>query len=98
MQNDLISRSALIEELKKCTCTDKHDERIIKDFVVHIVEKQPIAYDVEKVVAELEENKQPIVGVVFDENIPSDDKAFSRFKFNVGIETAIEIVRNGGKE
>lgn len=54
MQNDLISKNALIEELKKCTCTDKHDERIIKDFVIHIIEQQPIAYNVEKIMQQIE--------------------------------------------
>ena len=77
---------------------DSLKEKFMSDAFREMVDDEPTAYDVEKIVEKLEENKQPIVGVVFDESIPSDDKAFSRFKFNVGIETAIEIVRNGGKE
>ena len=37
----LIDADVLIECLKGCTCTDKHDEKIIKDFVVHIINEQP---------------------------------------------------------
>ena len=87
MQNDLISRSALIEELKKCTCTDKHDERIIKDFVVHIIEKQPIVYDVKKVVAELEKYKSTIYS-----------EAGECLEQYVYLDTAKKIVRKGGVE
>ena len=39
--DDLISRSALIEELMGCTCTDKHDELIIKRFVGDMVRSFP---------------------------------------------------------
>ena len=53
----LIDEDLLIKELKGCTCTDKHDERIIKDFCVHAVHKQPTAYDPEEVVKQLEAQK-----------------------------------------
>jgi hypothetical protein len=97
MQNDLISRSALIEELKKCTCTDKHDERIIKDFVVHIVEKQPIAYSVENVLIELEEKTELAYKRYMDSN--SYNPATVRYQTQyTERKMCLDIVRNGGKE
>ena len=46
---DLISRSALIEEIRK------GDKVASFNYFISLVQAQPTAYDVEKVVAELEE-------------------------------------------
>lgn len=48
MQNDLISRSALMEEIKK-----QDTSNLTKGLVLQFVEKQPSAYDVEKVVEDV---------------------------------------------
>ena len=53
MKDDLISRSALIEVLKNPLTFETQLEVTIDDLIT-IVENQPTAYDVDKVVAELE--------------------------------------------
>lgn len=52
--SDLISRSALIRNISK-VCGDLGIE--LPDQVIDMITAQPIAYDVEKVVAELEKAK-----------------------------------------
>ena len=89
MQNDLISRSALLE----CFSITKDGHRIperdcdnfeitvsIKD-IKKIIKNQPIAYDVEKVVQQLEE-------MSFEDDCGGA----------VLLHDAEPIVRNGGKE
>lgn len=93
MQNDLISRSALIEVLNKWA--DANAERgydTAYDLVqecIEVVKERPAAYDVEKVVAELEEQ--------IDNNRGWEDEDYY-WGETKGYEHAIEIVRNGGKE
>lgn len=52
--------------------------------VIMEIEEQPTAYDVENVVAKLEEQKSNLTDW-------AEDKAFE-----IGIEKAIEVVKNGG--
>ena len=93
MQGDLISRSALIEEIESLTmqitglrsgkgvlseCMKEYKKSILR-----IIDEQPTAYNVEKVMAELEERK----------NRPPELE-YRHLNFA----DAIEIVRNGGKE
>jgi hypothetical protein len=54
MQNDLISRSALIEVLKNPSLFESQLEITIED-IISVIEELPCAYNVEKVVQELEE-------------------------------------------
>jgi hypothetical protein len=85
MQGDLISRSALIEMFKDKINRNTRNSilRIFLLEAIKIVENQPTAYDVEKVVAELEEAS----------TMDDVDDAFYIREYK-----AIEIVRNGGKE
>ena len=94
MQNDLISRSALIEELQKYFINNT----IHKNDLAEVIANIPTAYNVEKVMAELEEQKCEY------------EKIFNRLKYEVpnqaiyylglhsGCEISEHIVRNGGKE
>ena len=97
--NDLISRSEVLELLYKIfdeyyMSTDKNPSIISKSFgtesfgidVFKKIKKMPTAYDVDKVVEELETNKQNALEV--EESIK---------EYNVWNE-AIEIVKAGGKE
>ena len=82
MKNDLISRSALIEAFKNPKTFETKLEITIDD-IVAVINEQPTAYDVENVVAELEEELVDIG---------------AKTGYHKGITKAIEIVRNGGKE
>ncbi len=98
MQNDLISRSALIEAFSKNSIFTKVTNAEGKN-VLEIINDQPIAYDVEKVVAELEEevdyqDKKSYEADTFEEVSVSS----TRISMRKCYEHAIEIVRNGGKE
>lgn len=88
MQGDLISRSALIEKFKDILNEKQHNSifRIFLLETIEIVEKQPTAYDVEKVIAELNE-----------EEIALEDN-YGDYVLCVPTRIAEQIVRNGGKE
>lgn len=94
--SDLISRSALIEILSKYKFGAIESDSVreyIKETVLDFVREQPTAYDVEKVVAELEELK----------NLHSElSKDGIDFEFHNGCEAmcedAIDIVKAGGVE
>lgn len=68
--------------------------------VVQLLDKQPTAYDVEKVVAELEQKMELLHKMAYREISKNghswDFECFSGQK--MAYEHAIEIVRNGGKE
>ena len=83
---DLISRKAVIELLKKNVTSDI-EEVIVTDKNIKLIESMPTAYDMEKVVQQLEETKSVI----------------SRFDFEsqkriglVYLDSAIDIARKGG--
>ncbi len=61
MSDDLISRSALLEELKSFSLTITGLNILLqisaKKSIMRIVDEQPTAYDVEKVVEQLENEK-----------------------------------------
>lgn len=79
--SDLISRSALINKIRGIVPSSQD-----VDFIVRLIEEQPTAYDVEKVVAELEEEKT----MAYDNwDGGSSYKAYSQ---------AIDIVKRGGVE
>lgn len=54
--NDLISRQSVIDLLKKSASRDI-EEVVITEKHINLIKDMPCAYDVEKVVAELEEAK-----------------------------------------
>jgi acetolactate synthase small subunit len=85
MNNDLISRKAVDEiigkEIDSTTSYDVHDTQINIKFAV---KELPTAYDVEKVVEQLEELR--------------DRFAVEDYHIRGIIEKAIEIVRKGGVE
>ncbi len=85
MQGDLISKSALVEELQKYFINNS----IHKNDLAEVIANMPCAYDVEKVVAELERNKKRFVDVLHNPVRLRQYEAFC---------DAIAIVRNGGKE
>ena len=75
MQNDLISRSALIEAFVE-------NDLFLPEVVKELIENQPTAYDVDKVV---EAEEKFLVNYGVPKNTPVHRKI-------------IDIVRNGGKE
>ena len=78
---DLISRKALMEELFKTPKWDNRDEDVFFD----LIDNQPTAYDIDKVVEQLEEASFS----VFDEEYNEDIWVVDYYK-------AIEIVKKGG--
>lgn len=89
--SDLISRSALIEIMSKWKfgAISRLDERAyIKETVLELIKAQPTAYDMEKVVAELEEEMN-------DAKNHWDEDDYYTGKANA-FEHSIEIVRKGG--
>lgn len=88
---DLISRSALIKMLEtyKFGCLINEVERdYIKETMIEFVKTEPTAYNVEKVVAELEKASDFFGG----EPMGSLQKMY----YCKGIEKALEIVKAGG--
>ena len=96
MQNDLISRKRVIENIWDVFNSYANDsqrfdeyetEAINNAFTVlqKVVENQPTAYNVEKVVAELEQLEDKDTREVY-------------MTQHIVLDEAIEIVRNGGKE
>jgi hypothetical protein len=85
IMSDLISRSAVIELLRKNMTSDIQDQ-IITENNINLICAIPTAYDVDKVVAELGEEKT----MAYDKwDGGSSYKAYSQ---------AIDIVRKGGVE
>ena len=86
MQNDLISRSELIETLRK-EAEECEEAMCSPNFwsALRIVKEQPKAYDVEKVIEELEREIESY-------------QSECAWNYAKGLEYALEIVRNGGKE
>ena len=99
--SDLISRSELINALKMHfdSCFREDGELLYSDHIctsddvvdlIKLVENQPTAYDIDKVVEELEIERK------------TDNNTYNSFNMNVdlgrvfGLEKAIEIVKNGG--
>lgn len=98
MQNDLISRSALIDHLNngainfKISMPESHVDTVKKVLAIFFeqiekaIEEQPTAYDVENVVEQLKENSK-----IYCEE-------YHQREGSLYIQDAVEIVRNGEKE
>ena len=96
--SDLISRSALIKVLKARATNEAIMGYItaydVTNSIIDEVEEQPTAYDIDKVVAELEENSSRYTKkyvTPYGNNGYRDTKAIS-------IHKAIDIAKRGGKE
>lgn len=77
---------------KNCKCTGKFEDNFKGVDLIElakVIDAQPTAYDVEKVVAELEE-KSDDIPIQYEDNYEKG--------FDDGIGYAIEIVRKGGVE
>lgn len=98
MQNDLISRGALIEELKLKSENSLNDiEHMALNRAINTVKRQPTAYDVEKVTKKLNEfalNTEQYCVEHIANGICEDCESCNECV----LRKAIEIVRNGGKE
>lgn len=100
MQNDLISRSALLEHLDNGAISFQmpmpasHVDTVKKvldalfEQLSKTIKEQPTAYDVDKVVEQLED----MSGIQFDGNNES-----YQLDWCIELNRAIEIVRNGGR-
>ena len=82
----LIDADKLIEAIRKSTC--QWAEHMWKQVVCDVINNQPTAYDVKKVVAELEDAK--FLMPPENDNHYADNGLF--------LEDAIDIVRKGGVE
>ena len=101
--SDLISRSALLEEFKRELERGRANDPFFDGTLFHytgikaIIENQPIAYDVEQVVKELE-RRETAKREIAKEYL--DDFCFEMYHLcdneADGIKEAIEIVKGGG--
>lgn len=93
MSNDLINRSALIDELKQSGMIVDND---YGNAMVDFIKNLPTAYDVDKVVEQLEKCKEimksPISRDCFEKECACSDCTVCCF------DKAIEIVKAGGKD
>ena len=96
--SDLISRSELLEEIKSLSIV-LNGKQIFpddaKDTILRIINEQPTAYSVDKVVKELEELKMRYFLTIANTGDEKSDFAYE----NVGnvLDKAIEIVKQGGE-
>ena len=94
--SDLISRSELLEEIKSLSIV-LNGKQIFsddaKDTILRIINEQPTAYSVDKVVKELEELKMRYFLTIANTGDEKSDFAYE----NVGnvLDKAIEIVKHG---
>ena len=88
--SDLISRSELIKELNKYCGNQRY---LVSENIREIINNQPIAYSVEKVVEKLEEMKMRYFLTIANTGDEKSDFAYE----NVGnaLDKAIEIVKHG---
>lgn len=97
--SDLISRSVLLENFKlKCrrNCNKcEYSTFLANDEHCGLIDEQPTAYDVDKVVEELEAKKKNICGS-YNWETPILERPSCKVAFNNGICEAIEIVKGGG--
>ncbi len=93
--DDLISRQAVIDLLKKSASRDI-EEVVITEKHINLIKDMPCAYDVEKVVAELEtlRLKYARLWAVCEDNFEKHELYIRCLQ----IDKDIEIVRKGGVE
>ena len=91
--SDLISRSALIEEIKSLSIVLGGKQIFsdnAKDSVLRTIDEQPTAYDIDKVVEELESDAERW------EDSGKEYKDRCEIAVGRGLRNAIEIVKHGG--
>jgi hypothetical protein len=92
MSNDLISRSELTKAMFQYVKGEKT--------IGQIIDEQPTAYDVDKVVEELEDTKESLLSAINDyingRIVLSDREIYTLAKNN--FDEAIEIAKRGGIE
>lgn len=86
---DLISRSDLINKIN-AYCTGSQDV----DFIRNMVKDMPTAYNVEKVVAELEKTR--MIFFLTIANTRNDELDFAYKNVCTALDKAIDIVKAGG--
>ncbi len=96
MNGDLISRSALLESLKK---SREHHAETSRDLSLlcrceNIVRERPIAYNVDRVVEQLE----ALQAYAIDGDCPKDGMCDGGDCEHCHINMALEIVKKGGVE
>ena len=94
--SDLISRSELIKFFKEHIRTAKDFREIIIN-IIPTIENQPTAYDVDKIIAELEKRKalyERLVGYELTNGTSSERN--QNIKAIDVLNDAIEIVKHGG--
>lgn len=89
MRNDLISRKALIGDMR----SRKYIDKALCEIFETVVDDSPTAYDVDAVIQELELVKRKLR----DCDV-SEIECFTRDCTDCALEKAIEIVRNGGNQ
>ena len=93
--SDLISRSELIKELNKYCGNQRY---LVSENIREIINNQPTAYDIDKVVEELEERKEEREKQYKTESMEDGSYMLSKC-FSEGARAygnAIEIVKQGG--
>lgn len=111
MSNDLISRSALIESIKKwlpsdpCGKEQSMEEVVATDLSVSMlmeIEDEPTAYDLDAVCEKLKKLKNAEVDMSNEEPELADaENIYEGWRAQGRVEAyvkAVEIVRNGGKK
>ena len=94
----LIDADELVKFLKGCTMSN--GTLINTNTMLSVIDKMPTAYDIEKVVAELEEEKEISCAdftKYVNEYNPCLDDEYDDF-FHKGLERAIVIIGKGGVE
>ena len=93
--SDLISRSELLKEIEKYkfgAISNNAEREYVKTTILNFIECQPTAYDIDKVVEELEIERKTANNTYNSFNMDVDlGRVF-------GLEKAIEIVKAGGTE
>lgn len=103
MSGDLISKQMLSKEIKEKIIPDKYGtSNAVLDVmgaVLRVIWEQQTAYDVEKVIQQLEENKEDAIKAI-EENSPSEFHMIKirdlRELFEEYTREQIEIVKKGG--
>lgn len=90
MSGDLISKQALLKEIKEKIIPDKYGtSNAVLDVmgaVLQVIGEQTYTYDVEEVIQKLEKEKTNFIGM----------GTLQSAYFDKGIDKAIEIVKSGG--
>ena len=87
--DDLISRQALIDAIKKWKKEAEPEEAQVMDDIICLIEDQPPAYSVEAVVRELEGKSNGF--------FVNDEELGEMFVKTIPLPLAIEIVKRGGR-